>query len=309
MPIAYPKTLFILLCVLLTTSIAVAKEQTVLVTIQKGDGMRVIASKLYEKELINSRSLFVLYALITGRAHLFKPGVYSISPPQSFSKLIKILISGDHQEVAVVIPDGLTIREIDKLLSDKGIINPQALIAFGKQSRQKLEGFLFPDTYRFFIGSSVGDVVKKFSDNFNQKAQPLLSSYGPNFYERLILASLLEKEIPDIEERKIAAGIILKRLVAKWPLQIDAAICYIKAGECHPLTLLDLKIDSPYNTYVYKGLPPTPIANPGLSAIEAALNPKQSSFWFYLSDPKTGKTIFSRTLDEHNQNKARYLRG
>lgn len=309
MLIAYPKTLFILLCVLLAANFAVAKEQAVLITVQKGDGMRAVASELYEKKLINSKSLFILYALITGRAHLFKPGVYSFSPPQSFSELVKTLVSGDRQEVTVVIPEGLTVREIDKLLSDKGIIGQHALIAFDKQSGQKLEGFLFPDTYKFFLDSSVEDVVKKFFDNFNQKAQPLLSSYGPNSYERLILASLLEKEVPDFEERKIVAGIILKRLASKWPLQIDATICYIKVGECHPLTTLDLKIDSPYNTYVYKGLPPTPIANPGLSAIEAALNPKKNSFWFYLSDPKTGKTIFSRTLDEHNQNRVRYLRG
>jgi len=185
-----------------------------------------------------------------------------------------------------------------------------------------LEGFLLPDTYIFFLGSDPDLVVKKFLDNFELKALPritqLVELRGLPFFENssnilkiINLASLLEKEIPDTKEQQIAAGILMKRLAVGMPLQVDAALvygkCFGKFLDCPPLREEDYKIKSPYNTYLYGGLPKTPICNPGLKAIKAALNPQKSDYWYYLSDPKTKKTVFSKTLDEHNKNRAEYL--
>lgn len=147
-------------------------------------------------------------------------------------------------------------------------------------------------------------------DNFKLKVLPFFEN-NPGLLKTVNLASLLEKEIPDYSERQIAAGILLKRLKAGMPLQVDAALVYIKCGgkflNCPALKEEDYKIDLPYNTYLYGGLPKGPICNPGLGAIKAVLSPQQSDYWYYLSDPKTKKTIFSKTLDEHNRNRTKYL--
>ena len=204
--------------------------------------------------------------------------------------------------VTITIPEGLTVSDINKRLSDAGVLS-------GEMLPSDLEGYLFPDTYEFFIPSGVEVVKKKFLDNFKDKIEPVISGglSGSDIEKILTIASLIEKEIPNFSDRKIVSGIIQKRLKNNMPLQIDASICYIKLGPCVPITSEDKKINSLYNTYRYKGLPPGPIDNPGLDAIEASVNPKPSPYWYYLSDPKTGKTIFSKTLDEHNVNVVKYL--
>ena len=154
--------------------------------------------------------------------------------------------------------------------------------------------------------STTSTVITTLLNNFNVKALPQFSPKD-DIYKTLVLASILEREVIGLEDKKIVAGILLKRLGSGWPLQADATICYVKPGVCHPITTLDLKIDSPYNTYLYKGLPPTPIGNPGTESIEAALHPKTSPYWFYITDPKTRKTIFARTLDEHTANRVKFL--
>ena len=132
-----------------------------------------------------------------------------------------------------------------------------------------------------------------------------------NSFEALVKA-VVEKEVPNMEDRRIVAGIIYRRLAIGMPLQIDATICYIKevankTSTCYPLSDFDFKVDSPYNTYLYRGVPAGAISNPGISAIEAVINPVKTSYLFYLSDPVTKKTIFSETLDRHAQNRVKYL--
>ena len=137
-----------------------------------------------------------------------------------------------------------------------------------------------------------------------------LSMESENLEETLILASLIQEEIKDPFEMRIGAGILKKRLEAGIPLQIDTTLCYLKGVDgmgCLPITQADKALDSPYNTYLYRGLPPGPISNPGLDAIRATLNPANSPYLYYVSDPKTGRTIFGKTLDEHNQNVIKYL--
>jgi len=221
--------------------------------------------------------------------------------------------------IRITVPEGYTVARVDELLSEKKVIAPGALLGFDSSSLDKeycflekgdgLEGFLFPDTYEFFLGSSAKVVTEKFLDNFNRRAAGLVcGKEAPG--EIVIMASLIEKEIPDFEsDRNIVSGILWKRMEFGMPLQVDASLCFAS----NPLGCgdsgIDLKMDSLYNTYLYYGLPPGPIANPGLSAIIAALNPEESPYWYYISDPKTKKTVFSKSLDEHNRNIVKYLKG
>lgn len=218
------------------------------------------------------------------------------------------------EEKSISIPEGKTVYEINNILQDAGILRAgESLFSSG----QNLEGYLFPDTYRFFASSTASVVVGKFTQNFKEKGESLLRQDIRNWKRNLILASLVEKEVPNFADRKIVAGILLKRLSVNMPLQVDATLCYTKlyansdidSGDkrCYPIIQADKSTDSPYNTYLYNGLPPGPIANPGKEAILAVLEAEETPYWFYLSDPSTGRTIFSRTLEEHNLARRLYL--
>jgi UPF0755 protein len=177
--------------------------------------------------------------------------------------------------------------------------------------RATVDGFLFPDTYFFARDSDLHGIVQKMLENFGEKVEePLrvkIKARGKNLYEVVILASLLEKEVRTFEDMKIVSGILWKRMEIGMPLQVDATLAYLTGKKTGEITNDDKEIDSPYNTYKYRGLPPSPIGNPGLNAIRAATEPASSDYLFYLSTPQ-GETIFSKTLDEHNQNRAKYLK-
>jgi UPF0755 protein len=280
--------------------------------IKQGDGFRAVADHLYGDGLVRSPKAFDLFALATGRALALKPGLYRLDAAMSTSQILDVLSGGGAGKATVTIPEGSNIYAIDAILSAALIIHPGDLIAFHQDGQ--LEGKLFPDTYQFYTNADVSDVVQEFIDDFNIKALPLLNADPKNSQRDLILASILEKEVPDPGDQQVVAGILLKRLAAGMPLDVDATVCYAKLLEnpsptssCSSLSALDFKIDSPYNTYLYRGLPPGPIGNPGVSAITAAIDPVSSPYWYYLSDPKTGKTIFAKTLDEQDQNRVKYL--
>lgn len=290
--------------------------------VKQGDGFRKIVRGLYETGIIRSPLAVEALSLLNGSAFTMRPGLYRLSPAMSVPEILGELKGENTKGVSVTIPEGSNLYQIDAILSDALVLRRGELISFraGGDLGGNLEGKLFPDTYRFFTGSTVKVVVQKFLNNFNTKAAPLLPKDPTDSKNDLILASIIDKEVPDPDDQKIVAGILWKRLRVGMPLQADATICYAKLEKgpastsvstpgCYPLTPLDYKIDSPYNSYLYKGLPPGPIGNPGVSAIQAAINPKSSPYWFYLSDPKTGKTIFATTLDEQNKNRVKYLKG
>ncbi len=286
---------------------------TQLFGITRGEGFLEIAGRLKSEGLIRSKWAFEAWAVVTGGALHLKSGTHLLSPGMSVPSLLMTLTSGLRQEIAVRIPEGATLFDIDAALAKSGVLGPGVLIAYASSSLASIEGTLFPDTYHFFLGSAPADVLEKFSKNFEAHAAPILARSPGRERVTLILASLLEREVPDGDDRRIVAGILQKRIAAGIPLQVDATVCYVKelrAGSsvpCSPLTALDLRYESPYNTYLRKGLPPGPIGNPGTSALDSAREPQSSPYWFYLSDPKTKKTIFARTLDEHTRNRVKYL--
>lgn len=201
------------------------------------------------------------------------------------------------REVAVTIPEGFSVRQIGETFEKLGIFSKEDFV----KTAQNEEGYLFPDTYRFYKTAKPEDIVKRMKDNFSKKVAPDVSR------DVIILASLLEEEVKSTEDRKVVAGILLKRLKLGMGLNVDAALTYVLGKASNELTAEDLKYDSLYNTYKYRGLPPGPISNPGLDAISAALNPAPSPYFYYLTD-KEGKTHYAATLEEHALNKRKYLR-
>lgn len=294
--------------------------QKILFKVSSGDGFRDVADALEKYGLIRSDIATKAYLLFSGAAFHLQPGMYLLNKNLSAQEITRIIRDGQ-EEVRVVIPEGYSIYDIDDTLAENYVLAPGALIAWAKEQKltatrgepaESIEGRLFPDTYNFFLNSTTSDVAGKMLANFTAKAESLLPKGDAEAKKALIIASILEKEVPDFKDRQMVAGIILKRLKVGMPVQVDATICYLKRMEgeksCYPLNPLDFKADSPYNTYLYRGLPPSPIGNPGTSAIQAAITPIQSNYWFYLSDPATGKTIFSETLDKHASNRQQYLK-
>ncbi len=301
---------------------AVLHKEPAIFKISKGDGLKEISAHLSSQSLIKSIAVFKLYSLLSGKAQRFQPGVHELKATMSVPQIINSLTTIGKNEVTVTIPEGMAIKDINDILRAAGVIEKDALINYSFDElisdypfltqAKSLEGFLFPDTYRFDVDSGINRVVERFLDNFEIKAWSLLQA-EKNWYDFLILASLLEREVPDFNDRQVVAGILLKRLRLGIPLQIDATISYLKCGGrlkgCSQAIVAkkDLTLSSPFNTYQRLGWTPTPISNPGQSAISAALNPQSSPYLYYLSAKDTKETIFSKTLEEHNRNRARYL--
>ena len=296
--------------------------------IKSGDGFMEIAADLRTEGIIRSRRAFMIYGVLSSAAHQLKPGEYLLSAGSSTPAILNMIERGPIIDKSIFIPEGATLKDMDKILSDAKIIQKNSLSSLPikefaikypfLKNRKSFEGFLFPDTYKFFLNSRPEDVAEKMLDNFSKKVWPILeecqkSKVKCQMSEVLIIASLLEKEVPDYEDRRMVAGVLYKRLDIGMGLQVDATIVYAKCGglfiTCENPKVLksDLTIKSLYNTYLYRGLPPGPIGNPGIKSIRAALDPVKSDYLYYLSDPKTKKTIFSRTLEEHNENRVKYL--
>ncbi|MFA6365405.1 MAG: endolytic transglycosylase MltG [Candidatus Paceibacterota bacterium] len=297
------------------------KGSVVKFIIEKGDGVKSVGAHLSQNSLIKSVTVFKLYMLISGKAQKLQPGMYELSPSMSVPEITTILTVGGGNEVTITIPEGSTVKDIRQILVDAGVWKSETPFSFSlKQLRidypfltdvSLLEGFVFPDTYRIARDATPDDIVRVFLNNFRLKAWPLLEG-TKDWYNTLMLASLLEREVPDFNDRQIVAGILLKRMKIKMPLQVDATISYAKCEgqlkNCEVLKVArtDTTFSSPYNTYQRLGWPPTPIANPGQAAIKAALTPKDTPYLYYLS-AKTGETYFSKTLEEHNIKRTLYL--
>lgn len=288
----------------------------------KNESFRDIAAHLSRESLISSLAIFKLYAIVSGNAHRFQPGVYELTPSMSVPQIVRELIAAGKNEVTVTIVEGYSVKDIDSVLAKAGVIERETLsmlplgdlvseFPFIARARS-LEGFLFPDTYRFEINAGPKAVAKTLLTAFRAKAMPILGERS-DWYERLILASFLEREIPLFEDRQLVAGIVLRRLALGMPLQIDATLSYAKCDGYFKLcptvrvARADMSMTSPYNTYQRLGFTPTPIANPGEAALRAAVTPRSSAYLYYLSAAKTGETLFSKTLPEHNAKRAKYL--
>ncbi len=287
--------------------------------VDSGESAGSIAGRLERDGIIRSAFYFRLYTLLSLRHQALKRGEYNLGPQFSIRDIADTIFQGRVNEVRVTLPEGLNLKEIENLFISSGLIQKGGLenyalrdsAAFAvlkdKPSSAGLEGYLFPDTYNFYKDSSVDDVVRKMLSTLDAQAGGLLASKPKDktIFQILTMASLIEKETKNDPDRQLVSGILWKRLEAGMPLQVDATLIYITGRR--EIYEKDKKIQSPYNTYMYRGLPKGPISNPGLAAIASVLNPKDSPYWYYLNSPD-GKTIYSVTLEEHNRAKAIYLR-
>ena len=291
-------------------------------SIDKGENVFKIASDLKDEELIKSKYFFIVYLVFSGKARKIQAGSYSIDSSMNIAEIAKKIHSGDVVKIKITIPEGFSLKQIEAELSSKlrknVFINLKTKefrneFNFLRDTSEEanLEGFLFPDTYIFKTDESEKEIARKLLANFDKKIssdlEEEISRQRKTIFEIITMASLVEKEVKITDDKKIVAGILWKRLAIGMPLQVDATITYLTGKKTTMVSKEETKIDSPYNTYKYRGLPVGPIANPGLESILAVVFPENSNYWYYLSAPGN-KTIFSRTLEEHNWAKAKYLR-
>ncbi len=282
--------------------------------ISRGEGVREIASGLKDLGLIKSTIGFTMYSLTTGKGSNFKPGAYSLSRAMSGRDVAHALEVG-FPAITVTVKEGMSLVDVDRELSASGVIQVGELIEYDRKQNPSLEGFLFPDTYVFSGGTPAKDVVRAMRGAFDREIGPLVKGLSEKeLYEKIIIASLIEKEALYPKDKLGVAGVIQRRMAIGMRIQIDATVVYMKCKGAYItcpakdrlLSRDDLKQDGPYNTYLRAGLPPTPIANPGKDSVAAAMNPTRSANIYYISNPATNRLIFAETLDDHNLNRGKY---
>lgn len=278
------------------------------ISLEKNTSLSALSKNLEEKKIISSELLFKVAVVILGGQKGVKAGDYRFSRPQDIWVVALRFVKGDHGQnrVTVTIPEGTNVKDMAEILEDKlPKFNASSFISIASQ----YEGHLFPDTYFFFENTSPEGVVETMLSRFEQKVDTVkarINSFGKPFEDIITMASIVEKETYPDESRRVVAGILWKRLEEGMPLQVDAPFYYI-TGKKGNFSSEDLKIDSPYNTYLYKGLPKGPISNPSLSAILDTVTPLETPYWFYLTD-EDGEMRYAETYDGHLANIDRYLR-
>ncbi len=277
------------------------------ITIPDGVGLYSLAEGLKEDKIIRSPFLFRTIAILLGGERDMKAGQYFMPDPQNVFVIAWRVFYGDYdiETVKITIPEGFNVSKISSLFDNRFKL-------FDHESFMSLapEGYLFPDTYFIPITTTASSTIKLFNDNFARQissSMPIINSSKRTLKEIITMASIIENEAKFREDRNIVSGILWKRIDLGIPMQVDASFIYVNGKTTKDLTLTDLKIDSPYNTYLYRGLPPTPISNPGLESITAALNPAVTPYLYFLTGDD-GVMYYSRTFDEHVAKKFKYIK-
>ncbi|MBU1034743.1 endolytic transglycosylase MltG [Patescibacteria group bacterium] len=287
------------------------------IEISEGSNVSQVASLLQDKGLISSAFKYRIFAHWDELAKKPRAGEYDISVGTSYQQIARILATGpERNEISITIIEGWTIYDIQKKLEDLGVdVVPSDFLAerfadefdFLKDLPEgaSLEGYLFPDTYRVWKDQLPDGLLRRQLLEFMSKTSGFgqeASKQGRSLSDVVTLASIIEKEARHDEDRPIVAGVFMNRLNIGMAMQSDATLNYVIMSGRDRLTSADLEHDSPYNSYRNKGLPPGPIANPGMASLEAALNPAKTDFWYFLTD-SSGKTLFAKTLEEHSRNR------
>lgn len=279
-----------------------------LVEIKEGMPLARISEHLKDLSVIRSELFFeALVTLSAGDSGAISGEYFFAQPISSFSVARKI-VNGEYglTPIKITVPEGSTIYDIARLFDDR--FQDFDSVEFLEIVADK-EGYLFPDTYLFLPNVKAEQVAREMQYNFKKKIEEIkedIISFGEPLKDVIIMASILEKEARTTETRRMISGILWNRLGIGMPMQVDAVFPYINGKNTYTLTLDDLKIDSPYNTYKYKGLPIGPISNPGLDSILAAVNPKKSDNLYYLSD-RSGNMYYAEDFDAHKKNKKLYI--
>ncbi len=295
--------------------------------VKQGEGVNQISQNLFDENLIRSKFYFEAYVWQQGLERNFIAGVHELAANMNIKQITGKLTNPGDSEVSITIIEGWNNKEIadylehSKLTTQNNFLNlvgknlsrfvDEYSFLADKPISADLEGYLFPDTYRVFKNSTEEEIIKKMLDNFERKFTPKMridiKAQDKSIFEIITLASIIEKEVRTPEDMKMVADIFYKRLEAGIALQSDATVNYVTGKGLIQPSLADLEIESPYNTYKHRGLTPTPISNPGLNAIMAAIYPKSNPYYYFLTTKDTGEVIYSVDYDEHLENKAKYL--
>lgn len=280
--------------------------------VREGTTFNEVAGELERKQIITSKGLFWLWAKLTGYSRNIKAGEYRLNSGIPPLKILDILSKGMTITHSVTIPEGFTRNQISELLEKKALVDKDEFLRLTGDSdiarhydisEPDLEGYLYPDTYQFGRGLPTMAVIDAMLKRFREMVAPFrerAEQLGMSMEEVVILASIVEKETGLAEERPVIASVFLNRLKKKMRLESDPTVIYGLKDFNGNLTKNDLAKPTPYNTYVFRGLPPGPIANPGREAIKAVLYPAKTSYLYFVSK-NDGSHCFSKTLLEHNE--------
>lgn len=314
-----------------------AESQATEIQVTRGMSVQEVAKTLKKHGVITSSLAFRWYLKSKELDTGIRTGTFTIPPGASFAQIAAILASTEGKEFSLTIPEGYTVGQIDALLAEKSLIQGGELLACAEAGPVagsedgcdfssfeflpadmpqggyggRLEGYLFPDTYfvnpeEFVAKFFLERMLETFRTRVIEGLESDIASSERALEKIITMASLIERETRTEEERPLVSGILWKRLDAGRGLDVDATVRYALQKPVEPLTKDDLEYASPYNTRRHAGLPPGPIANPGLKSLRAALHPEESRYWYYLHGGD-GVIRYAETNEEHNSNKARYL--
>ncbi|WP_407637509.1 endolytic transglycosylase MltG [Cohnella kolymensis] len=308
-----------------------AADAPVRFTIEKGMRAKDVAEALEQHGLIRDAFLFSGWMKIKNEGSRFQAGVYDLKPGMTRDQIVAKLNAGEAvaaEAIHFTIPEGFTVKQIAERIAQQGKVNKDNFLEAAAQPdkwtgsvwtkslpadsklRYPLEGYLFPETYEMKQGSTETEILNKMLFELDRKLaqlpedwQTTLQERGLTVHQLLTIASLVEREVVIDEERPIVASVIHNRLKIKMPLQIDATIQYLLDKQKERLMESDLKVDSPYNTYLHPGLPPGPIASPSFKSIEAALYPNETDYLYYVTKKDgTNSHLFAVTYSQHQKN-------
>lgn len=307
------------------------------ITIEPGSSLKIVADELQDQKIISSKTLFRTYAKWKDLDTEIRAGEFNLTPGMSVVDVLEILTGLQaEQENTLTFLEGWSLREVGSYLANEGVAEVeelQKLVGFSvsagtdetefvsslrdeyellasKPTDVPLEGYLFPDTYRFFVDATLEDMVRTMLDNLEFKlTDEMLAEIerqGKSVHDILVMASIIEREVRGTEDRKMVSDLFWRRLNAGMPLQADSTVNYVTGKDTPAISIEDRDLDNIYNTYQYPGLPPAPICNPGLDAIAAAIYPTANNWWYFLTDNE-GNVHYASTNEQHVQNKANYL--
>lgn len=280
------------------------EDKVVEVFIPKGSSPHKISQILKDSDVIYSKKLFIALIKFRGYSTKLQAGLYDFNKKDSLSAIIEKIKNGESKNIKVTIPEGFNIKQIAHALSQHNICNEEKFINLAAE--QEMEGYLFPNTYFLLPQMSETEVIKVMNDDFNKywtkEKEERLKQINKTKRDVIILASIVEKEAVADSERPIIAGVFLNRLAKGMRLESCSTVLYAMGINKERLSFEDLKFESPYNTYRYKGLPPGPICNPGAKAIDAVLYPEMTDSLYFVSKGN-GTHYFSSTFEQHVKNK------
>ena len=311
-------------CKSLLAPVAKGDQPVVMVEVPNNSTSSTVANMLEDKGLIKSALAFRGYSRYMGLDSKIQVGEYPLNASMSTPEILQVLIQGNQIYFSFTVPEGYTVEQIAALLAERGHVREERFLQLANQGdypypflkkhpdiRYILEGYLFPDTYQITRHDNEETIIEMMLERFMQEIENIgfaqkAETLGLTVHEAVSIAAMIEREAVVPQERTVISGVIHNRIKIGMPLQIDATVLYALGEHKEVVLYKDLEVKSPYNTYYVSGLPVGPIASPGAAALRAAVEPQNNHYLYYVAKPD-GSHAFSRTLAEHNRNKAKYL--